>query len=322
MTAAASLTCPECGHTAASSAALMRPRRYRKLAAGAVLVAVLCGLGAVPRLPRTVYYAIMPTWRTAEIYKVPGYDIRVLEHTDPEGVGRVVQIKDEEGQLLLRMEGMYITIGDLPVGRLLPVGIGEDVTGDGIKDLIITLDSGGSGCQQTHYVFQLGFRSEHFAPLAVIDACGYFEDRDGDGVPEFIASDRTFAYRWTSGAGSPHPEVILRWHQLQHRYVVAADLMRRAPDTLELARRRALITSAKFDDSVGASTSLDTALELVYGGNRAEGLEFLRDTWPDRANADALLLDFQRTLEESPYAAEVRDLQYVPIPPQRKPTGP
>jgi hypothetical protein len=305
-------TCPECGHTASSQAALLRPRRFFKTAALCTLIAVLCGLAAIPRLPRRVFYALAPTWRTTKAVIVPGYDIRILEHTDPEEFGRAVEIKDAKGHVVFHLDGMYFSIGD--AGGAIGAGR-SSMTGDADLGLVITSDTGGSGCQQTHYVFSLGDPQvgPSFTPLAVLDSCGYFEDRDKDGVPEFIASDRTFAYRWTSGAASPHPEVILRWHKTQHRYVVAADLMRRAPDQIELEKARVALTTAipKPSNEEFYAIPLATALNLIYAGNRAEGLAFLRETWPDRANLDAFLEEFTRILDQSPYAAEIRDLQLL-----------
>lgn len=63
MTAAASLRCPECGHTAASPAHLLKSRRHwRKASAGLLLVVLAAAPNALMRIGLETWAHISPSW--------------------------------------------------------------------------------------------------------------------------------------------------------------------------------------------------------------------------------------------------------------------
>lgn len=187
-------------------------------------------------------------------------------------------------------------------GDLTRYGLGEDATGDGEPNLIISEFSGGAGCCWTFHIVTLG---DPVVPVASIAAQygGMFEDLDGDGMPEFVARDWTFA-SWRVGfEQSPAPQVVLSYDGTG--YVVAKELMARpAPDQQELERRiEAVLVSDGWNGSNPPPAYWGEALELMYQGHEELGWEFMLWAWPDGLEGrDEFIATFREQLDQSPYA--------------------
>ena len=136
---------------------------------------------------------------------------------------------------------------------------------------------------------------------------GLFRDVDGDGKPEFLAVDHTFAYRWTPGYQSPQPCAILRFRN--DRYVVAIDLMRRPAPAREAIEQEltALPASEQFP------CLLKTVLDLIFSGNNALAWELIDHDWPPEApERQKFTAEFKTALRESPFANDLTTLQQAP----------
>jgi hypothetical protein len=191
-----------------------------------------------------------------------------------------------------------------------PLRMGQDITGDGIPNLLITENSTGAHCCTCYYVFALGPR---FRRIATIDA-GHYDSRvtdvDGDGTLEFIVHD------WAFRASGPWPEcckpdpyVIL--HYEDGAYHLAKDLMRKpAPTTGELEQlARKALQQYRPDWEASAEGIWDATLELIYSGH-AESVEpFLDMIWPsDSEERRCFLQDLLDGIHCSLYWPEIKDL--------------
>lgn len=334
--------CPECGWHSRDRRDLFRTRRRRRAVA---LGLTLAAAAMAWPLGRTVVRAFTPLWTVTFRTVIPGgggYEVLLLDASGadapPVGMPRMVRVL-HRGRTVFQMAGAYFEVGGqygpppgwpgaAPPAPGAPqrIGLGDDVTGDGRPDLVLVMLTGGSGGMSRQYIFTLDNASTAptLEPESVIPFPGWFEDVNADHAPEFVAFDSTFAYRWTSGAASPRPRVILRC--IDGAWVGAPDLMRRpAPTEAELAawiaEDRTPPDPTPADPGAGsfehwAPRPLRRALDLVYSGHRDLALRYLRDVWPDRFadQRQQRLAEFQSLLSASPFANELEALQHPPKP--------
>ncbi len=193
-------------------------------------------------------------------------------------------------------------------GEERQVPIGQDMTGDGIPDLLVRQWSGGAHCCTTYRLFQLG---EEFRLLGTIDAGDYdsqVADLDRDGTWEFTVHDWVISAcsRWSCCCG-PDPYVIL--HYENGSFHLVPELMRKpAPAAEELDR-----LAQKFIEFTGPGTLegnaefWDAVLDLIYTGHAELVTPFLDRVWPqDSARRDAFLEQVLQTLSQSLYWPEIK----------------
>lgn len=92
----------------------------------------------------------------------------------------------------------------------------DDLTHDGIAEVIISSFSGGAHCCTTSVVLEL--QSGNINELFRLDnsECGiYTEDIDGDGTKEIVSCDDTWAYAYCAYAFSPLPTMLWAWDGAQ-----------------------------------------------------------------------------------------------------------
>lgn len=194
----------------------------------------------------------------------------------------------------------------------------RDITGDGIKDVVVTNYSGGAHCCYTYKVFSLGSEFSQIADLAVQDAgASVFEDKDGDGIYEFVTWDMTFAYWNASFAWSPSPQAILRFKD--GRYTLAYDLMTKPLPTLE-EEQTSLIQD---EEEIKSLCSNDIwswrkgnmcvtpdiwghMLDLIYSGHPDAAWTFLDRWWKgSQEEKEWFIYDFKSRLVSSPYVQDM-----------------
>ncbi len=161
---------------------------------------------------------------------------------------------------------------------------GTDINGDGVPDVIVGYFSGGAHCCSEYAVFSLGKKLKLLDVLNGEHSNFEFKDLDNDGKYEATGRDWTFAYWGTSFAGSPAPEVILRWKN--GRYRLAEDLMRRKYARDEVLKivddfENDILPLSEDNKSLHVDTTISAAmLELIYTGNGNLAWEFVDRVWP------------------------------------------
>ena len=139
--------------------------------------------------------------------------------------------------------------------------------------------------------------------IAVIDAKhgGYFADRDGDGIPEFITADWSWAYALSCFACIRYPDVILKFDGKAYSP---------APDLMRTAIADSTVTS---EGAIGEPKQRDQLwsimLQLIYTGHATEAWAQFEacwnDAWGDRRKA---MEQFQLILVKSEWWPTVRQL--------------
>lgn len=197
---------------------------------------------------------------------------------------------------------------------------GTDLTGEGKPNVVIMEWSGGAHCCNTYYIFELGDTFRLVDTIEARDGAIVFKDVDDDGIPEIRMPDYSYAYAFTCFAGSPAPEVILRYEY--GHYQVATDLMEKpAPTDKELQTLADEVRNGyrtKDDDGQERLTSpgeLDSSaalwremLDLIYAGHEDLALRFFDMAWPEWAEGkEEALKKFTETVANSPWWQQVAD---------------
>jgi len=86
-----------------------------------------------------------------------------------------------------------------------------NITGNGIPNLVVTAYSGGAHCCSIYHIFELGDEFREVATIDAADGGAVFTNLTANGTPAIQMSDWSYAYEFTSFAGSFAPDIILRW---------------------------------------------------------------------------------------------------------------
>jgi hypothetical protein len=311
------LRCPECGHEAKRERDLLRPRRRWHWALLGLLGVLLAPGALVYRqFDERGWYWLLPQYKTIRSETVNGWRIDLQEIRDPKVIGGQRLVLKRTGCPTFTIDGWRLQLGgatssspDQP-----RVGLGEDLTGDGLADLIVADHSGGAHCCMTYRILSLA--EDRIRQLQMFDtqnAGGRFHDLDDDGLPELETSDPVFTYWNTSYAGSPKPRVVLKWRD--GRYQLAPDLMRGpAPDT---ATFTALARSIRESDDWSADGRVPPVdlwanmLDFIYTGHSDLGWKLLEDAWrsdreSDQKSRTQFMVDLIAQLAYSQYWEGVR----------------
>lgn len=314
--------CPECGHRVTRDRDLYRTRRRRGLIVLGTVLMLAGGAGYLgvqhgPGLLR----AVLPQWRLVRTWSLGRFEVRLY---GDRWYDRPMQVRIlHDGRVAFTLTNWALDVGGRDRSGQ-PVGLGVDITRDGVPDLILSEYSGGAHCCSMYWVLELD-PEQGPRPLARVDALhgdALFEDLDGDGVFEVLTQDWTFAYWPTSFAGSPHPDVTLRLRS--GRYTLADDLMVRprpaAAALAELAQR--IRADAGWARGGVPPAYYEAILNLIYSGQPGAAWELADAAWPPEADAvpdaaaaaagltrkAAFLAELRGYLVRSPYWPDIHGL--------------
>ncbi len=189
--------------TAGSSRVARRDLLFRVFVTGVLVVLSRTCLGdpADTAEPSTsaAEEEISNAWRIVDERTFGLYRVRVSERRRYREM-RVLVERNEEECVVWETQGGIFTIADVS---------GRDVSGDGTPDLVLLDHSGFHHCCLTIHVFGLGESFEHITRFeAGLGSSAEWEDVNGDGRPELIEHDDTFAYWNACYAESPRPRLV------------------------------------------------------------------------------------------------------------------
>ncbi|HET7174670.1 MAG TPA: hypothetical protein VFK21_01565 [Gammaproteobacteria bacterium] len=191
--------------------------------------------------------------------------------------------------------------------------IGDDLTGEGLPDLLLSEWSGGAHCCYTFHLFQLGteFRKVQSLPLLDADESAFVRRPGVKGLVLASSDYSAFAYFPADFAGSPAGRVFLSYQQGRFRLDTA--LMRAtAPRPGEIGRCAALFKRSRDWRTAQPMGMWYYATDLIYTGHEGDALSFLKESWgSSAAGRDRYLAEYQRRLRKSVYYPELRLLQSV-----------
>lgn len=203
--------------------------------------------------------------------------------------------------------------GDLaawPVRLPVPDGAIQDLTGDGVPEVVVAAYSGGAHCCTTLWVISLGDTPEHIATINAADSEVRLADLDGDGRAEFELNDFAYAYWNTSFAGSPAPRVVLAWEGQE--FAPSQQHMRTGPlpqANLELAIRSVRLADSWRLRRFPPEEYWGTLLDLLYAANTEQAVLFSQRAWVGDPMSRSIFLAWLRDLMyTSPYASAVLDM--------------
>jgi hypothetical protein len=304
-----SLRCPECGHTVRDTEGFHRRRRLAPLLVlGLVTIAGYPGWRAVLWSKDRGWSPPLPTWRVFD--STPLGNGFVVERMTPRNRwnwGRACRIRWSGGRSRWFESDHSFSIGG-PTPDGSNVGLGDDITGNGVGNLILMEWSGGAHCCYTYVIFEL---SPNDGPIeiAVIEAehGGHFEDRDGDGLPEWVGCDWHWAYALDCFTCLDYPEIILRHDGTD--YLLAGDLMcTAAPTPEEFDAMVVEIRDQDWSEYIPARSHLwSRMLELIYTGHAPLAWRLYDEARPsDVPRRQEDLDNFREVFESSPFAEAVR----------------
>jgi hypothetical protein len=176
---------------------------------------------------------------------------------------------------------------------------GQDITGDGRAELVVTTNSGGAHCCDSTTIYSVDTAPKVILSLATGNCPGELLDLDNDGVPEFRTCDDTFANALCSFADSPMPTVVLAYDKTKGEYVVATPRYLNAVQETEASVAEALkaIDENPRDAGMLRCSALAPALSLVYAGRVKEGVALFRRlyTRPDAAQIEQKFMKLVRS---------------------------
>ncbi|MCD4779845.1 MAG: hypothetical protein K8S27_04765 [Candidatus Omnitrophica bacterium] len=191
--------------------------------------------------------------------------------------------------------------------------IGQDITGDGEPNLLVSHWSGGAHCCYDVYIFSIGDEFRFIDKIEGAHGVVSFKDLNADSIYESITCDWAFAYWHECFAGSPAPQVVLSYNN--GVYQPDFNLMKRPlPDIEKEYTERANddyyqedCTDKSFwwkKNGACVKTPVWThMLNLIYGGYPNLAWKFLDDVWEsDEQTKTDFIVDFKRQLSLSRYA--------------------
>ncbi|MCL4458008.1 MAG: hypothetical protein M1147_03285 [Nitrospirae bacterium] len=241
-----------------------------------------------------------------------GYDAFEILHR-----GQKVYTENEE-----RYTALYIENGkEIYLNKTKGVNL-SDITGDGIPDLIISVWSGGAHCCYSTTIFSLGEQFKKIVRLEGKHTSFDIKDIDNDNVYELVGHDWTFEYWQSSFAGSPAPEIVLKYKN--GNYVIATDLMKKPPPKSQefytkfndirkkMGKSGEVIhqESEVWGSDGGIPPELwGYMLDLMYSGNGQLALEFFDKVWSDKRRGKKEFLEvFKKQISKSPYWSEIKKM--------------
>ena len=185
---------------------------------------------------------------------------------------------------------------------------GDNITEDGIPNLVVMESSGGNSFPLSCEVFSLG---EQFRLIQGLPE-GKFADINQDGKLDCIAYQRGFTFWHACHAGSPAPKLVYEY--CGHDYLLAPALMYQPlPEdevinqTIEEVKRRcAKVKKEKLNDhhcwnykDVYIDSSVwRYMLDLMFSGHPDEAYDFLNQVWPEGEEGKSnFIYDFEKRLK-------------------------
>jgi len=192
---------------------------------------------------------------------------------------------------------------------------GDDITGDGIPNLVVMESSGGNSLfNQSCYVFSLG---EQFRLIQCLPE-GKFVDINQDGKLDCIAYQMGFTFWHACHADSPAPQLVYEY--AGRDYLLAPALMYQPlPEEEEMnqiieevKRYCAKVKKEKWGDAScwhNQEVYLDPSvwrymLDLMFSGHPEEAYDFLDQVWPkgEEGKPD-FIYDFEKQLNDTLWPA-------------------
>lgn len=180
---------------------------------------------------------------------------------------------------------------------------GNDITGNGLPNLVISNWTGGAHCCNFLHIFELGKKLRKLVTVEANSSSVRLVDLDRDGFPEIEFWDGAIDYLFASFAGSPAGRVVLKFKK--DHYEVATHLMRKPLPTLKKIKVMRQKIRIAFRMEKGPDLPyefLKLMMDLSYSGHSEMALKIASDEWPkDKEGLSNFKEKFVQALQDSPY---------------------
>jgi len=170
---------------------------------------------------------------------------------------------------------------------------GTDINGDGIPEMVMRHHTGQSQFtdRYSYSIYSIGKRVRKLVTLEGMHSPMQFKDLDGDGLYEVTGNDWALAYFFGDFLSSPHPTIILKWHNGSYR--LAFKLMKNPPPTHEELKKKAEDLKISLEKENGPFPegnilnipfykhieAWNYLVDLIYSGNEKVAWSFLDMYW-------------------------------------------
>ena len=244
------------------------------------------------------------------------YRIVIFPHETGKNIESVIQIFKGQKLVYLKSSHEFEICGqghDQKYADL--IGLGKDVTGQGVPDMVVWEWSGGAHCCYYLHIFELG---KQFKKLDTIDMgdgenpeCASLGGRPG---VRFAIFDCSFHYWPYSFVESPFPKIFLAYRNGKYR--LAGEFMGTpAPDmkSLKLQAGRSLGSDAWSDSKTRkAHPPLQLygyMLDLIYGGHANLAWKYFDMAWKAGIpGKQEFLKEFEAKMVRSPYWKDIAEI--------------
>ena len=176
--------------------------------------------------------------------------------------------------------------GSADAPKLVPI------TSAAAKDLVIETFSGGAHCCFSIEIATLGDSVRVSAPLDTHDAGAALFKLPEGGLMGLRSADMAYAYRWTSFADSPAPELLLRY-DVDKGFTFADDLMKKPAPVAERLKQMAdtMRGDPGWKNGSPPRDYLQAILDLVYSGNLKSAQVYAAKAWPQAVSGRQEFID-------------------------------
>lgn len=287
LSATESRTCSECGYSSPDERDFhRRRRRWRVVLVGLLVVATASGFAVGTGVAQATRRLIGPAWTLLESKSLPSgwvADHEISADLERTVFNRRIRVS-RDGVVHFEWSGLSSQLGfeNHVTGRT--EGLGTDLDRDGEPDLVVGISDGGNATPTTWMVLSLASRSSgaRIEPKAVLRD-GWFEDVDGDGRVEFIATDSTLRDLWSEYRQLAIPDAVLSPGSDGWRFDGRLTASRPLPETYGEDPTAVLVATTeawRADRTPFVSHLFGLATSLAARGRGAEAIALVRSAWP------------------------------------------
>ena len=264
-----------------------------------------------------LFKKVAPETSSFQDYRIRLYHQR---DCDAEPGSRVAGFEIYQGERRVYVQtGYSFAIGyalaqDQPPDSVKPK-VGDDFTGEGMPELLISESSGGAHCCYTFHLFRLGPQFSHIQDIPLLDADeSAFVRRPGvKGLVLASFDFSAFAYFPKGFANSPAGRLFLSFQA--DRFRPDARLMKAdAPTDKQITDCAALFKPSREWRKFQPLGVWYYATDLIYTGNAVQAWKFLDAAWGgDDKGKKKYLDDYRQRFRKSAYYPELMQLQQAPV---------
>ena len=220
----------------------------------------------------------------------------------------------KNGSCLYTMHGArFMLPSDFKAEDAFPA-MGQDITGDGIPNVAVIQFNGKWHFCWDLYILKLIPDAETIDVVTGLNVPSCFRNCDDEPDLEVVVHDPALCYWRCCYAGSPQPEVILKFGE--GGYKACPILMRRKAPSLDELRKRADKARAVYRNSedllTGEMTRSDLWTEmvnLIYSGHMSLAWQFFETAWPHGEEGKRKFMDdFKKQLQSSAFWPAIEEV--------------